>query len=148
MNDKRPLTALDLKLAQTSQTIRMQEEALQNSPVNFPLIRETALRKRVLRDQEETYTSTIAAQYDIIQVAKHFITLEKQRATSSYLRGYCPLHENKTMQKEFTVSPKHQCFYSYCCHKGGDVVKLVSLINKCSLPEAEQWLLSNFKGSK
>lgn len=54
------------------------------------------------------------------------------------IRDLCPLHEEKS--PSFYIYPESNTCWCYGCNQGGDTIKLVRLLNKCSFKEAVHYL--------
>ena len=74
----------------------------------------------------------IKASSELVSVVEQYVRLEKK--TGSNFFGLCPFHSEDT--PSFSVSPSKQIFYCFGCHKGGDVIRFIMEIEKCSYPEA------------
>jgi DNA primase len=59
------------------------------------------------------------------------------------LRGCCPIHGG-TGDREFVVTPAKQAYYCFGCKSGGDIIKLVAGVNKCSQQQAAFQLARHF----
>src|SRR5664279_5020872 len=59
------------------------------------------------------------------------------------LRGCCPVHRG-TSDREFVVTPVKQAYYCFGCKSGGDVIKLVAGVNKCSQQQAAFQIARHF----
>jgi DNA primase len=75
--------------------------------------------------------SFIKKNISIESVVSEYTTLKR---AGSYLKARCPFHHEKTAS--FTISPGKDIFYCFGCHKGGDIITFVSLLENCSQKEA------------
>lgn len=69
---------------------------------------------------------------DIVQIASRYTKLEK---VSDEYMGVCPLHPS-TSGKNFEVNPSKRLWHCFSCGQGGDVFKLVMLVEKLDFCQA------------
>jgi len=81
----------------------------------------------------------IKSQISIVDVVKEYVSLKK---AGLYLKGLCPFHHEKT--GSFTVSPHREIFYCFGCHKGGDLITFVTLIENCTPIQAVTHLAEQY----
>ena len=72
---------------------------------------------------------------DIVQVVSGYIGLKK---SGRNYWGLCPFHGEKTAS--FSVDEEHQLFYCFGCKAGGDVIRFIMEIERCSFQEAVELL--------
>ena len=58
-------------------------------------------------------------------------------------RCACPVHHGK--DRNCKLWKDDRGFYCYVCKKGGDVIRLVEVVNQCCFSEAVAWLNSAFQ---
>lgn len=75
--------------------------------------------------------------FDILN--RYGVVLQKQ---GDIYVGYCILH-NDTGRPNFTVYPTTDSFYCFSCHKGGDAIFFVSLIEGITYNEATSLIYDN-----
>ena len=68
---------------------------------------------------------------DIVQVVSGYVGLKKNGRN---YWGLCPFHGEKTAS--FSVDEEHQLFYCFGCKAGGDVIRFIMEIERCSFQEA------------
>ena len=71
--------------------------------------------------------------------------LEKLEKTKTGYRGECPLCDDP---RTFTITPGKNLFGCFHCNERGDMIKLVSLMQKTSLPEAAVAIEKFFGGAE
>ena len=64
---------------------------------------------------------------DIVQVVSGYVGLKK---SGRNYWGLCPFHGEKTAS--FSVDEEHQLFYCFGCKAGGDVIRFIMEIERCS----------------
>lgn len=72
---------------------------------------------------------------DIVQVVSGYVGLKK---SGRNYWGLCPFHGEKTAS--FSVDEEHQLFYCFGCKAGGDVIRFIMEIERCSFQEAVELL--------
>ena len=72
---------------------------------------------------------------DIVQVVSGYVGLKK---SGRNYWGLCPFHGEKTAS--FSVDEEHQLFYCFGCKAGGDVIRFIMEIERCSFQEAVEML--------
>ena len=72
---------------------------------------------------------------DIVQVISGYVGLKK---SGRNFWGLCPFHGEKTAS--FSVDEEHQLFYCFGCKAGGDVIRFIMEIERCSFQEAVEML--------
>ncbi|MBR0513842.1 MAG: DNA primase [Clostridia bacterium] len=72
---------------------------------------------------------------DIVQVISGYVGLKK---SGRNYWGLCPFHGEKTAS--FSVDEEHQLFYCFGCKAGGDVIRFIMEIERCSFQEAVELL--------
>jgi DNA primase len=63
----------------------------------------------------------------------HSRNIPLKKTGKNYL-GNCPFHDDD--KASFTVNPKENLFHCFGCNTGGDVIRFVELLDKCTFPEA------------
>jgi hypothetical protein len=86
-----------------------------------------------LDGQQRISDGTLAAvrAIPLVDVAGAVIAL---RPTGRRLIGLCPFHSEKT--PSFGIDPEKNLWYCHGCNKGGDVVRFVELLERCSFRHA------------
>lgn len=84
----------------------------------------------------ETIIADVKRSNDIVAVVEEYVTLSKKTGANFF--GLCPFHNEVT--PSFSVAPDKQIFYCFGCHRGGDVIKFISEIEKLNYPEAIRFL--------
>ena len=77
----------------------------------------------------------LRARSDIVQVVSGYIGLKK---SGRNYWGLCPFHGEKTAS--FSVDEEHQLFYCFGCKAGGDVIRFIMEIERCSFSESVEML--------
>ena len=72
---------------------------------------------------------------DIVQVVSGYVGLKK---SGRKYWGLCPFHGEKTAS--FSVDEEHQLFYCFGCKAGGDVIRFIMEIERCSFQESVELL--------
>ena len=72
---------------------------------------------------------------DIVQVVSGYVGLKK---SGRNFWGLCPFHGEKT--PSFSVDEEHQLLYCFGCKAGGDVIRFIMEIERCSFQEAVELL--------
>ena len=72
---------------------------------------------------------------DIVQVVSGYVGLKKSGRNYT---GLCPFHNEKSAS--FSVDEEHQLFYCFGCKAGGDVIRFLMEIERCSFQEAVEML--------
>ena len=80
----------------------------------------------------ESIIQEILAKNDIVSVVGQYVRFTK--TSGSNLFGLCPFHTEDT--PSFSVSKTKQICYCFGCHKGGDSIRFIMEIEKCSYVEA------------
>ncbi len=73
----------------------------------------------------------IRAKLTILDVAGGYVQLKK---AGRNFKGLCPFHNDS--RPSFTVSPEKGIGYCFACSTGGDIFKIIQLIEKVDFPEA------------
>lgn len=81
-------------------------------------------------------------QTDIVSLVSKYVKLEKQ---GKNYKGLCPFHNEKT--GSFIVSPDKNIFTCFGCHKSGNPLKFIELIENVEFPDALK-MLCDFNGVK
>ena len=84
----------------------------------------------------EQVIEEIKASSELVSVVEQYVRLGKK--TGSNFFGLCPFHSEDT--PSFSVAPAKQIFYCFGCHKGGDVIRFIMEIEKCSYLDAIRML--------
>jgi DNA primase len=77
-------------------------------------------------------------------VLRHYQVKDLQGRGGRY-RGRCPIHQGEG-REAFHVDVKRKIFHCFSCGAGGDVLDLVSLLDKCTIREAAGHLKDRFAG--
>jgi DNA primase len=77
-------------------------------------------------------------------VLRHY-QMKDLKGRGGQLRGRCPIHQGEG-REAFHVEIKRKIFHCFSCGAGGDVLDLVSLLDKCTLLEAACRLKAWFPG--
>ena len=85
---------------------------------------------------KEKYWAYIKAHNPILEVAKEYI--KDLFCDGIYWRGTSPFSGEQDTQKRLTINPSKNIFYCWASHMGGDVIVLVSKMEKCTFNEAVQ----------
>lgn len=83
--------------------------------------------------------SFVRNQLSILDVAQSYIAL---KPAGKYWKGLSPFTNEKT--PSFTVSPDKNIYYCFSSQYGGDVIDLVSRLEKCSQIEAVKILIERY----
>jgi DNA primase len=86
----------------------------------------------------------ITEKVKIEQVLEHFNLLQNLKRRGVELIGSCPFCKNKRYPSSFSANTEKNVFYCQVCQEGGDILKLVSLLEKKSIREAGLLLNSLF----
>lgn len=73
---------------------------------------------------------------DIVEVIGEYVPNLKKAGKD--FKGLCPFHQERT--PSFMVSPSKGIFHCFGCNQGGDVIKFVMEMDRCTYPEAIQKL--------
>jgi DNA primase len=76
---------------------------------------------------------------EILEVVGDFVSLRRNGAN---YWACCPFHGEKT--PSFSVAPAKNIFYCFGCHKTGNAVTFVMELEKCSYPDALQYLAKKY----
>lgn len=86
------------------------------------------------------FIDSVLAKTPIEELAAEFTELLPK---SNGLAGPCPVHGGAS--STFTVSPEKQVYKCFKCGSGGNAVKLVMNVHKCSFPDAVAFLAKRLK---
>lgn len=86
------------------------------------------------------FTDSVVSKTDIADLAAEFTELTPK---GNSLAGPCPIHGGTNAT--FTVSPDKQVYKCFKCNSGGNAVKLVMNVHKCSFPDAIAFLAKRLK---
>ena len=73
----------------------------------------------------------LKSQSDITQVISGYTALKK---SGHNLSGICPFHSEK--HPSFIVYPESQSWYCFSCHRGGDLISFIMLVEKVEFKSA------------
>ena len=93
---------------------------------------------------QELNFATIKQAVSMEAVLRHY-QMKDLKGRGGQLRGRCPIHQGEG-REAFHVEIKRKIFHCFSCGAGGDVLDLVSLLDKCTLPEAACRLKDWFPG--
>ena len=86
--------------------------------------------------------AVLKAEVNIVDVLA-MLRIANLKKQGGQLRGCCPVHGG-TSDREFVVTPAKQAYYCFGCKSGGDVIKLVAAVNKCSQQQAAFQIARHF----
>lgn len=80
----------------------------------------------------ESVIEEVKARNELVAVVEQYVRLDRKSGSNFF--GLCPFHKEDT--PSFSVSPVKQIYFCFGCHKGGDVIRFIMDIEKCSYPQA------------
>jgi len=86
------------------------------------------------------FIDSVTVKTDLAELAAEFTELIPK---GNSLAGPCPIHGGNNAT--FTVSPDKQVYKCFKCNSGGNAIKLVMNVQKCSFPEAVAFLAKRLK---
>src|SRR5947209_6130286 len=81
-----------------------------------------------------------------IEQVVDLLGLPLKKSSGDQLRGTCALCGNDG-RKIFVVTPAKGLFHSFCCKKGGDMIRLYSEVKHVGQKEAAEAIHAHFLGS-
>lgn len=86
----------------------------------------------------------VRRQYSCAEIVSRYVVIQK-RGSGNQLWGICPFHDDKrpTNFNVYRAKDDIERFRCFACHEGGDVIDFVSLIERCTKPEAVKIIVGN-----
>lgn len=84
-------------------------------------------------NKESNIFSFIKSKVSIADILGEYTSFVKD---GEYLIASCPFHEDE--KNSFRAHAKKNIFYCFECHKGGDIVSLVAMMEGCEQYEAAE----------
>ena len=82
-----------------------------------------------------SWLDELRSRSDIVQIVSGYVGLKK---SGRKYWGLCPFHGEKTAS--FSVDAEQQLYYCFGCKAGGTVIHFIMDIERCSFPEAVEFL--------
>lgn len=86
----------------------------------------------------------LVSKVSIVDVVESYPDIELDK-TGIYPKTECPLCQSALGLKTFHINEEKNLFYCFSCHKNGDPISFVSIMNKCSTNKAAMILHDDFK---